>query len=286
MRKNELGRTGLEISPVTYGGIIHMHETQEQANRLVEYAFNKGVNYFDVAPSYGDAQALLGPALAPYRREIFLACKTGKRTGAEARAELLNSLQALQTDHFDVYQIHALTTQEDLDTLFGPNGAMETFLWAKREGLIRNVGFSTHNESTALQALDLYDFDTVLFPMNWALGVVTGWGDRIADRVRQTGAGLLAMKTLILRKWLPGEEKTYPKSWCKPIAGNDRLAIAAMKYGLAKGGATLVPPGNIEHFNFMLDHIDECLSQPLTAADLDYLRAEGEKVKDQLIFNP
>ena len=135
-----------------------------------------------------------------------------------------------------------------------------------------------------MKALDLYDFDTVLFPMNWAMGVITGWGDRVSERAKAKDMGLIAMKTLIERKWLPDEEKTYPKSWCKPISGNDKLAIAGMKYGLSKGGATLIPPGNIEHFNFMLDHIDECLDHPLTAADLAYLREEAEKVKDQFIF--
>ena len=284
MWRMRLGRTGFQVSPVVYGGIIHRNETQEQANRLVAYAIEKGVNYFDVAPSYGDAEALMGPALEPFRKDVYLACKTGKRTKEDSKKELLHSLKLLQTDHFDIYQIHALTTQEDLDTLFGPDGAMETFLWAKREGLIQNVSFSTHNEDMAMKALELYSFDTVLFPMNWALGVMTGWGDRISERVKETDAGLLAMKTLIYRKWLPDEEKTYSKSWCKPISGNDRLAVAAMKYGLHKGGNTLVPPGNIEHFNFMLDHIDECLDHPLTPEDLAYLREEGEKVKDHLIF--
>jgi aryl-alcohol dehydrogenase-like predicted oxidoreductase len=285
MRKQRLGRTGFDVSPVTYGGIIHMNESQEQANRHVAYAIGRGVNYFDVAPSYGDAQSLMGPALAPFRKSVYLACKTGKRTKAESRAELLQSLEALCTDHFDVYQIHALTTQEDLDTLFGADGAMETFLWAKKEGLTRNIGFSTHNESIAMKALELFDFDTVLFPMNWVLGIVTGWGDRISARVKETRAGLVVMKTLISRKWLPDEEKTYPKSWCKPVSGNEKLAVAAMKYGLYKGGATLIPPGNIEHFDFMLDHIDECLDRPLTAEDLDYLRTEAENVKGQMIFN-
>ena len=285
MRKRRLGRTGFDVSPVVYGGIIHMNETQDQANQLVAYAIDKGINYFDVAPSYGDAESLMGPALTPFRKGVYLACKTGKRTKEDAKKELLHSLEALQTDHFDVYQIHALTTQEDLDTLFGPDGAMETYLWAKQEGLIRNIGFSTHNEDMAMKALNLYDFDTVLFPMNWALGVVTGWGDRISEHVEKTDAGLVVMKTLVQRKWLPDEVKTYPKSWCKPISGNDRLAIAAMKYGLSKGGDTLIPPGNIEHFNFMLDYIDECLDQPLSPEDLAYLREEGEKVKDQLIFS-
>ena len=158
MRKRRLGRTGFDVSPVVYGGIIHMNETQDQANQLVAYAIDKGINYFDVAPSYGDAESLMGPALTPFRKGVYLACKTGKRTKEDAKKELLHSLEALQTDHFDVYQIHALTTQEDLDTLFGPDGAMETYLWAKQEGLIRNIGFSTHNEDMAMKALDLYDF--------------------------------------------------------------------------------------------------------------------------------
>ena len=284
MRRCVLGRTGYQISPVVYGAIIHMNETQEDANRLVGYAVERGVNYFDVAPSYGDAQQLMGPALAPFRKDVCLACKTVMRTREESRRELLESLKVLQTDYLDVYQLHAVTTQEDVDTIFGPDGAMETFLWARREGLIRNIGMSTHHEANGLKAMDLYDFDTILYPMNWALGLATGWGDRMAERVQKTGAGLLAMKTLVSRLWLPDEEKAYPKSWCRPIFDNDRLAMAGMKYGLAKGAATLVPPGNIDHFDFMLDHIDECLDNPLTEADLAYLRQETEKVKDNLIF--
>lgn len=284
MRRIVLGRTGYQISPVVYGAIIHMNETQEQADRLVGYAIERGVNYFDVAPSYGDAQQLQGPALAPYRKNVYLACKTGKRTRDESRRELLDSLKALRTDYFDVYQLHGVTTTEDVDTIFGPDGAMETLLWARREGLVRQIGMSTHHEENALRAMDLYDFDTILFPMNWALGLVTGWGDRMAERVKKTGAGLLAMKTMVSRLWLPDEEKVYPKSWCRPIFDNDQLAIAGMKYGLAKGAATLVPPGNIDHFNFCLDHIDECLDHPLNADDLALLRLEADKVKEHLIF--
>lgn len=284
MEKRLLGHTGLAISPVVYGAIIHMNETPSRAAELVAEAVDRGVNYFDVAPSYGDAEVLLGPALEPFRQSVYLACKTGERTKDGARRELLQSLANLHTDHFDIYQIHALTTSAELETLFGPDGAMETFLWAQREGLIRHIGFSTHNESVALKAMDLFDFDTVLFPMNWAMGLTVGWGDRIAERAKSIEVGLLAMKTLILRNWLPDEVRTYPKSWCKPISGNDELAVAAMKYGMAKGAATLVPPGNYEHFNFMLDHIDECLANPLSTADLELLKAAALPVKDQLIF--
>jgi hypothetical protein len=286
MELRRLGRTGLMISPVIFGGIINMSETPKTASYYVDFAINAGVNYFDVAPAYGDAQAILGPALKKHRSDVFLACKTAERDAASAKQELLQSLELLETDYFDVYQMHALLTKEDIDRAFAPGGAIETFLWAKKEGLIRNIGFSAHNEDIALQACRLYDFDTVLFPMNWALGVQTGWGDRIAEEIPKTDKGLLSMKVMTSRMWRENEPILYPKSWCRPVYDNDRLAIAGMKYGLAKGGAALVPPGNFEHFLFMLKHIDECLAHPLTEEDLEFLREEAAKIKDELIFKP
>lgn len=285
MIKNVLGKTGLSISAITFGGIINMNEAQTDAQKFVDYAIERGVNYFDVAPSYGDAQDKLGPALEPYRQNVYLACKTEKRDAASAKAGLLASLKALKTDRFDVYQLHAMKTEQDIERAFGSGGAMEVLLWAKKEGLIRNIGFSTHNEDVALKTLDLYDFDSVLFPMYWAMGINTGWGDRISERVKETGAGLLAMKTLVHRAWIDGDDRsTYPKSWCKPISGNDALGIAAMKYGVSKGAATLVPPGNFEHFCFMLDHLEEAFQNPLTDAECALLKSEAEAVKGWPIF--
>ncbi|HEX7556229.1 MAG TPA: aldo/keto reductase, partial [Leptolinea sp.] len=148
-----LGKTGINASAVVFGGIINMDETQAQADRYVAQAIEAGVNYFDVAPTYGNAQERLGPALAPYRKDVYLACKTVERSAEGARTMLEDSLRKLKTDHFDVYQLHALTTDEDLDLAFGPGGAMETVLKAKRDGVIRNIGFSAHNEDVALRAL-------------------------------------------------------------------------------------------------------------------------------------
>lgn len=284
MEKRPLGNTGYLVSPVVFGGIINMNESQKDADRFVSEAVDRGVNYFDVAPAYGDAESRLGPALSPYRDRVYLACKTEKRDAKESRAALLHSLDILKTKYFDVYQLHSMTTQEDLDQAFGPGGVMETVLWAKSEGLIRKIGISVHSEDTALKALSLYPFDTVLFPMNWALGINTGWGDRISAYAKEHGTGLLAMKTLIYRQWKEGEERPYPKSWCRPIYGNDRLAVAAMKYGLYKGAATLIPPGNYEHFCFMLDHIDRCVNEPLNEEEWTLLKTEAEEVRDMMIF--
>ena len=284
MLYNQLGKTGLHISAVVFGGIINTDESQTQANQYVAQAIEAGINYFDVAPTYGNAEERLGPALAPYRKDVFLACKTDERSAIGAQAKLENSLRLLKTDHFDVYQLHALTTDEDLDRAFGPDGAMETVLRAKKAGIINNIGFSAHNEDVALRALSMFDFDTVLFPLNWALGIQRGWGDRISEAVKEKGIGLLGMKSLVRRQWQEGEARPYPKSWCQPIWGNETLSVAAMKYAVLKGSHTLVPPGNFEHFSFMLDHVEQCYNEPLTEEELAMLRREAKEAANALIF--
>ncbi len=284
MLYHPLGKTGIQVSAVVFGGIINMDETQETSNQYVASAIDAGVNYFDVAPTYGNAEERLGPALAPYRKDVFLACKSEQRSAEGARKTMEDSLRKLQTDHFDVFQLHALTTEQDLDLAFGPGGAMETVLKAQRDGKIRNIGFSAHNEDIALRALTLFDFDTVLFPLNWALGIQRGWGDRISEAVKERGIGLLGMKSLVRRQWREGEERLYPKSWCQPIWGNDALSIAAMKYAVLKGANTLVPPGNYEHFSFMLKHADVSFTQPMTEEEWDMLRQEAKAAANELIF--
>ena len=114
IEKRSLGQTGEMLSKIGFGGIVVMNAAPAEASALVKLAIDSGINYFDVAPSYGDAEIKLGPALEPYRKGVFLACKTGKRTKAEARAELEQSLKNLRTDHFDLYQHHAVTSLEDV----------------------------------------------------------------------------------------------------------------------------------------------------------------------------
>ena len=283
MYYNLLGKTDLKVSAVAFAGIVNMDETPEDAARYTAYAVKSGVNYFDVAPSYGNAEDRLSDALLPFRKDVYLACKTQMRDADGSREELLSSLKRLQTDHFDVYQLHAMTTREDVEQVFAKDGAAETMLWARREGLIRYIGFSAHNEDVALQCLEQFDFDTVMFPMNWAMGLSFGWGDRISEVARRQGIGLIAIKTLIERSWRDGETHGFPKSWCKPLWDNEPLAVAAMKYAVSKGAGLLIPPGNIMHQRFMVDHIDAC-KEPLSAAEWALLRSEAEKVKAEAIF--
>lgn len=167
MEKRKYGKTNEKLSVVGFGGIIVTNEDPSSVSRIVAQAVERGINYFDVAPTYGNAEELLGPALEPYRKSVFLACKTAKRTKEEAAEELRQSLQRLHTDYFDLYQLHAVKTLEEVDQIMGEGGAIEIFLEAREQGLVRYLGFSAHSEEAAITLLGRFEFDSVLFPLNW-----------------------------------------------------------------------------------------------------------------------
>ena len=285
MKKNRLGKTGMEISAVSFGGIVCTDEQPRDCEKFVSYAIEHGVNYFDVAPGYGNAQEKLGPALITYRKDIYLGCKSMVRS-ADVEAELHRSLKLLQTDYFDLYMLHELNTRDDVETAFGPGGAMEVIIRAKEKGLIRHIGVTTHSENAAIQALAYFDFETVMFPVNWALSIDRGYGDKLINICKYRDLGLLAIKALAHRAFInESEQKKEPKAWIKTIYDNDELAVAALKYTLSKGACTLIPPGNFTQFSFAVEHIEECLENPLTDNDRGLLEKELKLIEGRHIFD-
>jgi len=244
--RRRLGRTGEELSVIGLGGIVLMGATQEHANRCVARAVEEwGINYFDVAPTYGDGEAeeKMGPALAPYRQRSFLACKTTQRDAAAARRELERSLRRLQTDYFDLYQLHALHSREDVERAFAPGGAMETFLQAREEGKVRHVGFSAHSVEAALAAMERFDFDTTLFPINYALWTRENFGPQVIGLARERGMGILVLKAQCRGRWAEGAVRSHAPCWYEPVtdATETRLALS---FALSQGATACVPPGN------------------------------------------
>jgi len=189
-----------ELSILGFGGIMVASTEAPEAERLVGMAIDSDINYFDVAPSYGNAEEMLGPALAPYRENVFLACKTTERSAEAATKELEASLRKMRTDRFDLYQLHAMTTKEDFDQAVGPGGALEAFVKARQEGKVRHLGFSAHSAECALALLDHFDFDSVLFPINWAHFLHGGFGPQVVDKAGQKGAAVLALKAMAYAK--------------------------------------------------------------------------------------
>jgi len=244
LEKRSLGRTGEMLSVIGFGGIVVMNATPDEASQAVKMAIDAGVNYFDVAPSYGDAEVKLGPALEPYRKEVFLACKTTERTKAGARKELEQSLKNMRTDHFDLYQHHAVITLEDVDTLLGPGGAMETFLEAKQEGKIRFIGFSAHTVEAAMALMEGFDFDTILFPFNYATWHAGNFGPQVMEMAKEKNMGILALKAMAKGPWQEGaDRKKYPKCWYEPLSSPEEITMG-LRFTLSHPVTAAIPPGD------------------------------------------
>jgi aryl-alcohol dehydrogenase-like predicted oxidoreductase len=281
------GRTADTLSLVGFGGIVVMNATPADAAREVGEAFDAGVTYFDVAPTYGNAQERLGPALAPYRARCFLACKTTEREAAGARRELEESLRLLQTDHFDLYQLHAVTTVEDVDRAFAKGGAMEVLAAAKKAGTVRYLGFSAHSEEAAHAALDRYPFDSVLFPFGFATWLKGSFGPSVHARAAREGRGILALKAMAHQKWQAGAEEKrarYKKAWYEPLDTLDRAALG-LRFTANLPVDALVPPGERDLFRMALQLAQAGALTPLTAQERRVLAAMAE-ASDPLFYRP
>lgn len=281
MKKRKYGKNGIELSVIGFGGILVMNESAEDSARVVSKAVDAGINYFDVAPQYGNAQDMLGPALKPFRKDVFLACKTLERTADEARRDLEESLRLLKTDYFDLYQLHSVTTREDVDLILGPSGALELFEEARRNGLVRHLGFSAHSEDAALALLDAFDFDSVLFPLNvwtWHAG---DFGKRVLDKTAEKNVTVLALKSLAKRRILEDETGPVEKAWYWPVESYEE-ALVNLRFTLGLPGVTAaVSPGDETLFDWMLKAGKEY--SPLSEAEQEKLEKEAENYP--LIFD-
>ena len=253
--RRKFGRTEEMLSLLGLGGVVLMNEEQSIANETVAMAYDRGVTYYDVAPTYGNAEERMGPALAPYRKNCFLACKTRERSREGAEKELDESLKKLQTDYFDLYQLHALSDVKDVETVFGPDGAMECYLKARDAGKIRYIGFSAHSQEAALLALDKFDLDTILFPINYVCWHQGNFGHDVVELARKRNMGISALKSLGRTLIREGEEKKYEKCWYHPVPyENDRLVSLAMRFTLSLADV-MVPPGEPIYFWKAVDHV-------------------------------
>ena len=276
--RRTLGKTGEQLSIIGFGGIVVMNEETGEAANIVAEAVDRGINYFDVAPSYGNAQERLGPALAPYRKNCFLACKTEGRMKDDSRKQLEESLRLLKTDHVDLYQFHALTKMTDLDKVLGPGGAMETMEAAKKEGKIRYIGFSVHSAETALAAMDRYNFDTVLFPVNWVLFTQAGFGPQILKRAQEKNMGILALKGMAKTVWSGSQRLIHPepKCWYQPAAFPDEASLG-LRWTLGHPITAAIPPGDERYFRLAMDVAQSY--KPLEAHEEQALLSGGHGVE-------
>ena len=170
--KRRLGRIDTNVSVISLGGCGVGRISQKEADKVIESAFNHGVNMIDIAPTYGDSELRLAPWMNTHRNKVFLAEKTTQRTKLGAERELHQSLERLGVKSFDLYQLHGMGDMVEVDQVFGPDGAMEAFKEAQETGLVKYLGITGHQDMRVhLEAMKRYDFDLVLLPVSLSSAV-------------------------------------------------------------------------------------------------------------------
>ncbi|GAA2757566.1 aldo/keto reductase [Actinopolymorpha rutila] len=230
MEKRRLGRLEHQSSVLIYGAAALAEVTQDVADASIQEALDAGINHFDTAASYGDAELRLGPWMPRIRDQIFLATKTGEREREAAWAQINSSLERLQTDRLDLIQLHAVGDREELDKATGTGGALEAAIRARDEGLVSHIGITGHGHeapATHREALRRFPFDTVLTPLNYALGrdetYYNAWQE-LAAETQRVDAGLMIIKTVARRTWTEDDHRYT--TWYEPLDDQDNITAA------------------------------------------------------------
>lgn len=245
MDKRQLGRTGHASTLMVLGGVAFATSDQETTNQGLDHALARGVNHIDVAPGYRDAEIRIGAWLPPHRDAFFLGCKTIERSRDKALLDLNRSLKRLQTDHLDLYQLHAIHTQDELDAVFASGGAMEALQIARDQGKTRFLGITGHGmlaPALQLEALRRFDFDTVMFPINPRL-----WGDadyrqaaeELLSVAQERGVGVLAIKAAAHGPWEESTGESWRAPWYRPYETTDEIG-KGVNFALSQPGVTAV----------------------------------------------
>ncbi len=252
METRRFGRTGHMSTIAIFGAAAFYQISQEDADKSMELIIEAGVNHIDVAPGYGQAEIRIGPWMPRERSRFFLGCKTMERTKEGAWNEMQVSLQRLQTEAFDLYQCHAITTMEELDAITMKGGAVEAIVKAREEGLTKYIGITGHGVNAPqiyLEALRRFDFDSVLFPLNFvqmANPEFRKYAEELIATCKAKDVGTMVIKHITKGPW--GDKTHTATTWYEPFDKMDEIQKGvnfALSYdvtGLCTPGDTRVLP--------------------------------------------
>lgn len=222
MKERRFGRTGHLSTVAIFGSAALWQIDPGEADKAVQTALDAGINHFDVAPSYGQAEEHLGRWMPEIRNRLFLGCKTMERTRDGARAEMERSLDRLHVSAFDLYQLHAVTDMHELDAATRKGGALEGVLAAHDEGLTQRIGITTHGyeaPAVLLEALRRFDFDSVLFPYSFILAADENYRTQVEELLQvctQRGVGTMVIKSVARAPW--GDRQHTFAPWYEPFS--------------------------------------------------------------------
>ena len=254
--KLPFGRTGHLSTRMLFGAAALYQVTQAEADRTMEVVMQYGLNHIDTAASYGDSEIRLGPWIEKHRQEVFLASKTGDRTYQSAKESIQRSLERLRTDHLDLIQLHAVIEDAEMETALGPGGALEAAIEARQQGLVRFIGITSHTLHAPLihrQALEHFDFDSVLLPYNYMLMQNPQYKadfEALTTICQQKQVAMQVIKTAQRRPW--GDHPHTAATWYEPFQEQSQIDLA-IHYALGRPGVFLNSAGDIHVLPKILD---------------------------------
>ncbi len=256
MQTRRFGRTGHMSTIVIFGAFAVGMLSQKEADAVMELLMERGVNHIDVAPSYADAELRLGPWMERHRDRFFLGCKTQLRDREEARAELHRSLERLRVDRFDLFQLHAVATMEELEACFAPGGSLEAIVKARDEGLTKHLGITSHGPhapAVLIEALNRFDFDSLLFTLNfqmWADEAYRRDASRLMQIAEQRDIGTMVIKTWARGPWGDAERRYH--TWYEPFEDAEMVA-KALRFNLSQPVTGVISAGDARLLPMILD---------------------------------
>ncbi len=284
-----LGRLEHRSSVLVYGAAALSDVTQDVADASIAAAIDAGINHFDVAASYGDAELRLGPWSGRLGADAFLATKTGERERDAAWAQINRSLERLQVDRVDLVQLHAVGDVADLGRATGAGGALEAAVRARDEGLTGAIGITGHGHeapATHLEALRRFPFDTVLTPWNYVLAADQAYGAdfrSLVETCSRDDVGLMTIKTVARRNWSGEGDPSYT-TWYEPWDDSEHID-AAVAFALRQPGVTAIATaGDVTLLDQTIAAAER--AQTLTDEDIDRVLASAPGYSSPFLSMP
>ena len=276
MEKRRFGRSGHMSTIAIFGAAAFWEIEQKQADKVMEMVIEAGINHIDVAPSYGQAEQRIGPWMPRERERFFLGCKTMERTHQGAWDEMQNSLKLLQTDRFDLYQLHAITSMDELDACTMKGGALEALVEARQQGLTRQIGITGHGADSPrvfIEALHRFDFDSILFPLNFVQMSNLPFrkdAEVLIALCKEKDVGTMVIKTIAKGPW--GDKEKTATTWYEPFNQIDEIQ-GAVNFALSYDVTGLCTPGDV---NTLPRALEACQNfSPLSQSEREEMIKSG-----------
>ena len=271
------GRTGHMSTRILFGAAALWSASQAEADATLDTLLQFGINHIDTAASYGEAERRVGPWMDQHRQQFFLATKTEERTRLKAYESLQRSLELLHTDHVDLLQIHNLSTEAEWEVALGPGGALEAFVEAREQGLVRFIGVTGHGTDIARLhrlALERFDFDSVLLPYNYTMMQNPGYAADVKALFKicmERNVAMQTIKSLAVGSW--GDHPHTRNTWYQPLEDQADIDLA-VHYVLGEPRLFLNSAGDIHILPRVLDAAQRFQAKP-AEAEMEALAARA-----------